>query len=549
VLVFLNDSPKSGADLAVNLTPPPTTAVVGGGDLTYSVTVINEGPQDATGVSLKESLPNGLTLVSANSSQGICTGTTTITCDVGVMHDPSMATVSFVVTPSAAGTLTDALQVSASTTDGNSKNNTASFTVDVTLAADISVTGNASKAVATAGDKVTYSLQVSNAGPGNSANVALTDAISDSSLTPSSVTVSQGSCTPATGSLSCAFGAIAKGGKVSVNYALTLATAEVVTNGLSIISDTTDLNTADNSLTLTVAVDPANLSIVESVSANTVIIGTPLNYTVTVTNKGPTQATNVAVYDSFQGTATATPTGATPSQGTCPPFDANSQNTTCALGTLAPNASATITFSATASRDGSLNNNATVKSDQPDPDMSDNSANSSATISLPPDFSITASSTSLSLTRGGQATETLTFPAQGVLTGTISLTCSVSGPSPMPGCSLSPGSVAPGGTSTLTISAASLAELAAPPPVFHDPGREFYAAWLPLSLLGLSFAGIGRKQRRGLWLLGMLLVVVGSMSVACGGSSGPPPSQNYTVTVTATAGTTSHSIPIAVTLH
>ena len=151
-----------------------------------------------------------------------------------------------------------------------------------------------------------------------------------------------------------------------------------------------------------------------------------------MTNKGPTQATNVAVYDFFQGTATAAPTPAvaTPSQGTCTPFDPNSQNTNCALGTLAPNASATITFSATASKDGTLNNNATVTSDQPDPDTSDNSASSSVTISLPPDFSITSPSTSLSLTRGGQVTEPLTFPVQGGLTGNISLKCSVSGPLP-----------------------------------------------------------------------------------------------------------------------
>src|SRR5262249_41088884 len=156
--------------------------------------------------------------------------------------------------------------------------------------------------------------------------------------------------------------------------------------------------------------------------------------------------------------------------------------TNCALGTLAPNASATITFSATASKDGSLNNNATVTADQPDPDTSDNSASLSATISLPRDFSITFPSASLSLTRGGQVTETLTFPAQGGLTGNISLQCSVSGPSPMPGCSLSPVSVAAGGSSTLTVSAASLAKLVEPARPFHQPGTDLYSAWLPLSL-------------------------------------------------------------------
>ena len=554
VLVQLNDSPTSGADLALHLTSPPATAVVGGGDLSYTVTVTNEGPQDATGVSLKESLPAGLTLVSAQPSVGTCTGTTVISCDLGAMTDVSAATVSFVVTPIVAGALTDALQVSAATPDGNTKNNSASFTVTATLPADISVSGSVSKSSATVGDKVIYSLQVSNAGPADAANVTLSDAINDVALTPTSVTVSQGSCTPSVANLSCSFGTLVKGGKINVSFALTMSKAEIVTNGASVNSDTPDVNTADNGITLTVTVDAANLSITENVSSTAVVANTAVNYTITVTNKGPAQATNVVVFDGFQGTATGTPTNATPSQGTCPPFDANSQNTNCALGTLAPNASATITFTATSSKEGTLSNNATATSDQPDPDTSDNSASTLVTVSLPPDFSITAPSAALSLARGGQVTETLSFPAQGGFSANIDLKCSVSGPSPMPTCALSPASVAPGSSSTLTISAASLSSFATDAPQTEGPrtgpGVRIYAAWLPLSMLGLIFVGHREKRRPGLWMLGALLAVVASVAVACGGgNSGPPPPQNYNITITATSGTTQHSIPINVTVH
>ncbi|HET6932357.1 MAG TPA: FG-GAP-like repeat-containing protein [Candidatus Acidoferrum sp.] len=559
VIVQLNDSLTSGADLALRLFPPPATATVGGGDISYTATVINEGPQDAAGVSLKESLPAGLTFVSAQPSVGTCTGTTVITCDLGAMVDVSAATVTFTVTPIAAGGLTDALQVLATTPDGNTKNNSASFTVTATVPADISVTGNVSKSSATVGDTVTYTLQVSNAGPADAANVTLNDVTNDPTLTPASVTVSQGSCTPSVATLSCSLGTLAKGGKINLSFALTMTKAEILTNGISVNSDTPDLNTADNGVTLTVAVDAANLSINESVSPTAAVTGNAVNYTITVTNKGPAQGTNVAVSDSFSGTVTVTPTAATPSQGTCT-LDANTQITNCTLGALAPSASATITFSATvtvpaaASNGGTLSNNATVTSDQPDPDNGDNSASTTVTVSLPPDFSVTVPSPSLSLTRGGQVTETLSFPAQGGFSANITLACSVSGPSPMPACALSPASVAPDGSSTLTISAASISAFAADAPQMQGPstgaGTGFYAAWLPLSLLGLIFAGRRQKGRRGRWMLSFVLAVVASVAAACGGgTSGPPQPQNYTVTVTATSGTTQHATSINVTLH
>ena len=107
--------------------------------------MVNTGPQDATGVTLKETLPAGLTLVSASPSQGTCTGTTTITCDLGAMADPSSATVDFTVTPTAAGIFTDGLHVTATEPDLNSKNNSASMTITAVLPADLAVSGTASE--------------------------------------------------------------------------------------------------------------------------------------------------------------------------------------------------------------------------------------------------------------------------------------------------------------------------------------------------------------------------------------------------------------------
>ena len=68
------------ADLAVTKTPA-AEGVLLGGTMTYTLTVVNEGPSDATGVVLTESIPAGTTVVEPLPDG--CTGTGPITCDLG----------------------------------------------------------------------------------------------------------------------------------------------------------------------------------------------------------------------------------------------------------------------------------------------------------------------------------------------------------------------------------------------------------------------------------------------------------------------------------
>ena len=56
-------------DLAIVKTAAPSP-VTAGNQLTYTLTANNNGPSDATGVSIADTLPAGVTYVSASSSQG-----------------------------------------------------------------------------------------------------------------------------------------------------------------------------------------------------------------------------------------------------------------------------------------------------------------------------------------------------------------------------------------------------------------------------------------------------------------------------------------------
>src|SRR5207237_364232 len=139
-----------------------------GSPLTYGLVVHNAGPDTATGVSLSDPLPAGVTFVSAQASQGSCGGTTTVTCDLGTLAAGAEATVALVVTPTGAGPLTNTATVTAGRADPDSGNNQASALTTVNPApssADVSVTQSDAPAPVEAGSPLTYGLVVHNAGP------------------------------------------------------------------------------------------------------------------------------------------------------------------------------------------------------------------------------------------------------------------------------------------------------------------------------------------------------------------------------------------------
>ena len=100
-----------------------------GSPLTYTITVRNAGPDEATGVKMTDSLPAGVTFVSATSGAGTCSQASgTVTCDLGTLSLNGSVTITVVVTPNAAGAITNTAHVIASTSDPISTNNTAAVT-------------------------------------------------------------------------------------------------------------------------------------------------------------------------------------------------------------------------------------------------------------------------------------------------------------------------------------------------------------------------------------------------------------------------------------
>ena len=132
--VYVADT-REPADLSVTKadSPDPVTAR---SNLTYTISVQNLGPGHATSVLLTDQLPD-VTFVSATASQGSCTRTGggktdgLVTCDLGTINAFGTATVTIVVTPTRAGTLTNTASVTASTPDRDAANNTSTATTTV----------------------------------------------------------------------------------------------------------------------------------------------------------------------------------------------------------------------------------------------------------------------------------------------------------------------------------------------------------------------------------------------------------------------------------
>ncbi len=364
----------TSADIRITKTDSPDPVRVGQ-DLTFTLTVQNAGPNAASAVQVTDTLPAGVTFKSATSTKGTCSGSATVTCDLGTVANNATETVTIVVTPTNAGTLSNTATVSTASADANLANNSSTTTTTVNpRSANLSITKGDAPDPVTAGQSLTYTLTVANAGPDAAAAVTVSDPL-PAGVSFVSATPSVGSCS-GTSTVSCTLGTLNSGASATVTIVVT-ANNGPLSNTATVSSTTSDPNSANNSATATTTVNQpaasANLSITKGDAPDPVTAGQSLTYTLTVANAGPDAAAAVTVSDPLP--AGVSFVSATPSVGSC----SGTSTVSCTLGTLNSGASATVTIVVTANN-GPLSNTATVSSTTSDPNSANNSATATTTV-------------------------------------------------------------------------------------------------------------------------------------------------------------------------
>jgi uncharacterized repeat protein (TIGR01451 family) len=133
-LVTLNVVSPTSADLSVTKTASPNPGQVNV-NLSYRITATNNGPANATNVNVHDVLPSTVSFVSSSSTQGACSGTSTIDCNLGNLAIGTSAIVTIVVTPSIAGQLTNTATVTGTESDFDLTNNSSSTSTLIQAAA------------------------------------------------------------------------------------------------------------------------------------------------------------------------------------------------------------------------------------------------------------------------------------------------------------------------------------------------------------------------------------------------------------------------------
>ena len=403
------------ADLSVTKTDSPDP-VLAGQLLTYSLTVHNGGPQTrhrassspTTSRRASRSIPPRPHRAAARSRAAPST------CNLGSLadgaerdcrdqgphrHDP--------------GTITNQAGVSSDIGDPAASNNSASAETTVNAAADLSLSKTDSPDPLSAGDLLTYTLTVHNAGPQSATGVSLTDTL-PADVTFVSATPSQGSCSQASGTVDCALGTLANGASASVEIQIRPQEGGTITNQASVSSDAGDPSPSDNSASAETTVTPvADISVTKTDSPDPVLAGEVLTYTVTVHNSGPSSATQVLLSDPLP--AGVNFDSATPSQGTC---SESGHTVGCALGTIANGAAASVEIKVITVTPGTISNQASVSSFVSDPNFANNDATAETTIDPAADLSLTKADSPDPVLVGQQLTYTLTVQNAGPQTAT-----------------------------------------------------------------------------------------------------------------------------------
>ncbi|MEM7343856.1 MAG: DUF11 domain-containing protein, partial [Chloroflexota bacterium] len=351
--------------------------------VSYTVTILNNGPQNATNVFLQDVLSGDLTHVSNIASQGSYDHTSGEWI-VGNIANSSNATLTInaQINAGTAGSTIINTAVITSLDQADLDNSNDSAAVSLTVAsADLAITKTVNRTTPGEGETITYSVTVLNNGPYTATNVVITDTL-PAGVTFQSATAQQGSYNSGNGLWSVGTLPIGGSSILSLNATVnggTLGTTIINTATLKSV-DQTDTVSGNNTDNASITVTHADLAVVKTATTNAANEQEVVTYAITVINNGPSNATNVVISDPLPSGLTLQ--SITPTQGS---YDSGTG--LWSVGSLTNGSSATLTLAAQVNlgtRGQTIVNTAQKSSsDQGDTTTSNDSATASFSVNAP----------------------------------------------------------------------------------------------------------------------------------------------------------------------
>jgi uncharacterized repeat protein (TIGR01451 family) len=297
------------SDLSITKTPSVRT-IGPNGQVLYTLVVKNNGPSDATGVTVTDAAPAGLTLQSAKGGSGTTCGVegNQATCRIGTLASGGTAQVLVTAqtTASAVGDLTNRATVTGNEQDPTPGNNTGTSTVtvppppgtpQVQPTAELAITKKVNTRNIRLGRSLTYTVVVTNNGPSVANDVVVTDTLAVPARNVS-IKASAGKCT-GTVPFTCRLGTIQPGKKVTITVKLTPTTAGTARNTASVTSPGTDPKTDNNIAGVSTTVAKPTLGLTKAANRKAVKAGQTVTYTLRVRNPSSAPVKDVKVCDNL----------------------------------------------------------------------------------------------------------------------------------------------------------------------------------------------------------------------------------------------------------
>ncbi len=303
----VNGPSAPSADLVVTKVDTPDP-VAPGGNLTYTITVTNNGPDPADNAFWSDTLPTETTFVSLAQPGGWSCSTPavgsggTVSCSLSsfVVGSAVFTLVVAVDPATTAAELTNLAAASSDTSDPDPKNQIGVATTTVSASADLAVIKVDNPDPVAAGTNLTYTITVTNNGPNYAGSVLLNDPLPAGTTFQSLSAPAGWACgTPAVGSsgaITCSLGFFAPGSAVfmlTVQVGSGLANGTVLDNSATVSSTTTDPNPGNESATASTTVTNSTVITATKTVSGDFTPGGAVTYTVVLTNtSGLDQADN-----------------------------------------------------------------------------------------------------------------------------------------------------------------------------------------------------------------------------------------------------------------